>query len=124
MQAAVRYPVIAGGQHGKSIIAKLDGIDTREQAAGLVGQEIFIERAELPELPENQYYWVDLVGLQVFTMEGDSLGVVDSLLETGAHDVLVVGGERERLIPFVPDTFVKSVDMAKGRILVAWDPDF
>jgi 16S rRNA processing protein RimM len=119
-----RFSVEDGGCHGKTIVAKLGGIDTRDDAAKLVGRGIFVERTELPELPENQFYWADLVGLNVFNEEGVCFGVVDCLMETGANDVLLVRGERERLIPFVQQQIVKSVELGQRRLVVAWDPDF
>ncbi|MCI0653535.1 MAG: ribosome maturation factor RimM [Methylococcaceae bacterium] len=119
-----RFSVEEGLWHGKTAVAKLAGIETRDEATRLVGRGIFIERAALPELPESEYYWADLVGLDVFTEAGVSLGLVEDLIETGANDVLVVQGDRERLIPFVQKEIVKSVDLDRRRMVVAWDPDF
>ncbi|MCI0733318.1 MAG: ribosome maturation factor RimM [Methylococcaceae bacterium] len=119
-----RFLVEDGGWHGKTIVAKLRGIDTRDAAAKVVGCGIFVERAELPELPENEFYWADLVGLHVFNEDGVCFGVVDSLMETGANDVLLVRGDRERLIPFVHKQIVKSVDIKNRRLVVVWDSDF
>ncbi len=119
-----RFFIEAGGRHGKAIVAKLAGIDTRDEAARLIGREIFVNRVDLPELQENKFYWTDLVGLNVVTVDGIGLGVVDDMMETGAHDVLVVRGDRERLIPFVLDRIVRSVDLEQKCMVVAWDPDF
>lgn len=119
-----RFSVEDGGWRGKTIVAKLGGIDTRDEATKVVGRGIFVERAELPELPENEFYWADLVGLNVFNEDGICFGVVDSLMETGANDVLLVRGDRERLIPFVQKQIVKSVDIENRRLVVGWDPDF
>ena len=74
--------------------------------------------------PQDEYYWADLCGLKVITRENIELGVVDHLLETGANDVLVVMGERERLIPFVLGQTVIKVDLESGHLIVDWDPDF
>ena len=119
-----RFDIEDGGWRGKAIVAKLAGIDSRDDAATVVGSGIFVERAELPELSEKEFYWADLVGLVVFTEDGVSLGRVEDLIETGANDVLVVIGERERLIPFVQSQIVKSVRVEQGVIVVDWDPDF
>jgi 16S rRNA processing protein RimM len=86
--------------------------------------EIGISRDQLPETVPGEYYWSDLQGLEVVTLEGESLGRVDHLIETGANDVLVVQGDRERLIPFVPEQVVTRVDLEAGIIQVDWDRDF
>lgn len=105
-------------------LVKLRGIDDRDQAALWRNAEILGDRAQRPPLGAGEYYWDQLVGLAVLTEDGVSLGRVSSLLETGANDVLVVVGERERLIPFLPDAVIVSVDLAGGELIVAWDPDF
>lgn len=116
--------LLDGRRHGRSLLAKLEGISEREQARARIGCEIAIPRALLPPLPAGEYYWVDLVGLRVRTLEGVDLGLVDHLLETGSNDVLVVVGDRERLIPFVPGRDVVTVDLDAGQICVDWDPQF
>ncbi len=116
--------VIDGALHGKAVIAQLDGIIDRDQAAGCVGWDIFITHNQLPETTEGEYYWSDLVGLKVETVEGVQLGVVDSLLETGANDVLVVQGERERAIPFLQGQTIINIDLDAGTMIVDWDPEF
>jgi len=78
----------------------------------------------LPAPAAGEYYWADLVGLKVVTTEGVELGQVEHMMATGANDVMVVKGERERLLPFLPGRFVNEVDLAGGRIVVDWDPDF
>lgn len=110
--------------HGKGIIAKFTGCDDRDAAISMRGQEIAIRRDQLPEPAEGEYYWIDLEGLEVKTLDGISLGRVDHMLETGANDVMVVKGERERLIPFVMVHIVHDVDLKGGVIRVDWDPDF
>lgn len=86
--------------------------------------EIGVSRDQLPATAPGEYYWSELQGLEVITVEGESLGTVDHLLETGANDVLVVKGERERLIPFVMDQVVTEVDLEHGLIRVDWDKEF
>jgi len=116
--------VLEGKAQAKTVIARLEGIDSREQAEVLIGAEIAINRDQLQPVAEGEYYWVDLIGLQVETLSGESLGVVEDLMETGANDVLVIRGERERLIPFVQGQFVKEVDLKAGKMRVDWDPEF
>lgn len=113
-----------GRAQGKGIVAELPDVTGRDDAAGLVGSEIWVRRSALPESKRGEYYWVDLEGLEVVTVEGAMLGKVSHLVATGANDVLVVAGERERLIPFVSGDYVKQVDFDTNRITVDWDPDF
>jgi 16S rRNA processing protein RimM len=100
-------------------------VDDRDAAALLVGQDIHVARELLPPSGKDEYYWVDLEELEVVTTEGVSLGRVSHLFATGANDVVVVrDGTRERLIPFVQGTYVRSVDLSGGRMVVDWDPQF
>ena len=116
--------VVAEGQrHGKTIIARIDGFDDRDQAASLIGSDIGVPRDDLPETDSGHYYWSDLEGLRVVQRDGTELGRVDYMLETGANDVMVVKGETERLIPFVLDKVILDVDLAKGEISVDWEWD-
>ena len=113
-----------GKRHGKTVIARVEGIDDRDEAQLLVGADIRIDRESLPDAEEGQYYWADLEGLQVVTANGQELGRVDHLMATGANDVLVVKGDKETLIPFVLDDYVLDVDTDAGVIRVNWDwPD-
>lgn len=113
-----------GKRSGKTLIAKLQGVDDRDAAEALVGAEIVVSRSTLPELEEGHYYWVDLEGLAVRNSAGDPLGHVSHLLATGANDVLVVvDGEKEVLIPFLYGSVVLDVDEAAGWITVDWDWD-
>ena len=116
--------VVEAKEHGKGLVAKFEHCNDRDAAALLNGQEIAIRREQLPQTEAGEYYWIDLEGLEVKTVDGISLGIVDHLLETGANDVLVVKGERERLIPYVRDHIVKEVDLKAGFIRVDWDPDY
>ena len=118
------YEVVSGRVHGKGLVAQLVGCSDRDQAALLAGAEIAVPRTALAELTADEYYWADLVGLAVVTTEGTDLGTVDHLIETGANDVLVVRGDRERLIPFTPGHAVVEVDLGQRRLTVAWDPAF
>ena len=116
--------VAEGKAHGKGVIVRLAAVNDRDQAARLLGAEIAVGRDQLPPPADGEYYWADLEGLRVVTVEGVELGVVDHLFETGANDVLVVRGERERLIPLVMPDVVVEVDLEQGRMRVDWDPDF
>jgi 16S rRNA processing protein RimM len=114
-----------GREQGKGVVATLPGIEDRDAAVPLVGTEIWVRRSALPRSKKGEYYWADLEGLEVASVEGAMLGRVSHLVATGANDVLVVvDGKRERLIPFVIDDYVKEVDFDTGRITVDWDPDF
>ncbi len=114
----------AGNRHGKGVIARFTGCENRDQAQALTGCEIGIRRDQLPDAAPGEYYWDDLQGLKVVTIKGELLGTVDHLIETGANDVLVVRGERERLIPFLLDQVIVNVDLDKREIQVDWDKDF
>lgn len=116
-------PLAEGRRHGKNVIARLDGYADRERAAELLGGDIGVAPDVLPAPAEGQYYWRDLEGLEVLHRDGTRLGRVAYLMETGAHDVLVTEGERERLIPFVPGEVVLDVDLAGGVIRVDWEWD-
>jgi 16S rRNA processing protein RimM len=118
------WRVTEGRLHSKSVIARLEGLADRDQAAALTGASIAVRREQLPALGPNEYYWTDLVGLEVRLADGRVLGRVSGLMATGSNDVLMVKGERERLIPFIRGQVVKQVDLDAGLIQVDWDPDF
>ena len=113
---------------GQNIVAQLDGIDDRDQAHALIGQKIFIQRSQLPVLSEGEYYWMQLIGLDVVTKQGEAIGTVTSMLETGANDVFVVtdspeNDKQERLIPNINEVVAK-VDLMTNTLIVDWDKDF
>lgn len=116
--------VEAGKPQGRSVVAKLEGVDDRAAAERLAGFEIVVERSAMAPCEPGEYYWADLEGKRVVTMKGEELGRVARLLETGSNDVMVVAGERERLIPFIKDRVVRDVDLAAGVIVVDWEPGF
>ena len=116
--------ILDGRIQGKGLAVLLPGFEDREQAATLVGTQIFVSRDQLPATAKDEYYWSDLEGLEVITTSGQSLGRVAKLMETGANDVLVVRGDRERLVPFVQGQYVTRVDLDGGVIEVDWDPEF
>jgi 16S rRNA processing protein RimM len=115
---------VSGRLQGKNVVARLDGIEDRNQAEALIDCRILIEAAQLPGLETGDYYWSDLIGLKVETLQGETLGIVSSMLETGADDVLVLSGDRERLIPFVMDEIVREVDLGERRMVVDWLLDY
>jgi 16S rRNA processing protein RimM len=115
--------VAEGQRHGKSVILRLEGFDDRDQAVRLIGTEIGADRSELPEPEDGHFYWSDLTGLTVVHRDGTELGKVKDMLETGAHDVMVVEGEQKRLIPFVTDEVVLNVDLNEKVINVDWEWD-
>lgn len=113
---------------GKSIIAKLEGVDDRDQARDMMGCDIAIEPHQLP-VSEEGYYWRQLIGCEVVNQQGTMLGSVTEIVETGAHDVLRVashptaGSSTSTLIPFVMETFILEVDVDARRIRVDWVPE-
>lgn len=118
-------------RHNKGLVVKIDNIDDRDSAQSLVHSEIFVDKNTLPELPEGEFYWRDLIGMSVVTDKGYDLGQVSDLLETGSNDVLVVKanrndgfGKKERLIPYIEDQVIMSVSSENKQICVDWDPGF
>ncbi|MBD3608971.1 MAG: ribosome maturation factor RimM [Gammaproteobacteria bacterium] len=116
--------LLNGQRQGKGIVAQIEGFDDRDKAATLIGADIAVYRDQLPPSAPNEYYWADLKGCRVVTTEGIELGQVKGLFETGANDVMVVKGERERLLPFVQQDVVIKVDLDERLIEVDWDPEF
>ena len=113
-----------GRRQGRHLVAKLDGVADRDAAEGMRGQTIAVFRKQLPKLPQSQYYWADLIGLRVRNREGVEFGTVKEVIATGANDVLVVTGDRERLIPFVTGQYVLEIDLKSRVAQVDWDADF
>ena len=108
----------------KGVVATLPEIQDRDAADALRGTEVWVPRSTLPPPSPGEYYWVDLEGLRVQNLEGVDFGTVSHLFSTGANDVLVVQGDRERMIPFVEPDFITSVDFDAGLVTVDWDADF
>ncbi len=97
---------------------RLEDVEDRTGAEGLVGREVFIFEEQLPAVSPGEYYWKDLMGIQVQTLAGECIGAVESIFRTGAHDVYVVGnGERELLVPAV-DVFIREVDLERRVMTV------
>lgn len=114
------YAVQETKVHSGTLLAKLAGVETPEGARELKGRPVVIER---PALRQGEYYWSDLVGLEVVNEQGVVLGVVKAMSHNGAHEVMEVAGERTRLLPWVP-AYVKKVDLANRRIDVEWGADW
>jgi 16S rRNA processing protein RimM len=120
-------------EHGDSVVAGAQELADRNAAEALKGARVYIARSSFPTAAEGEYYWIDLIGLAVVNREGQALGTVVDLLDTGAHAVLRVRrheamaqtpeAEAERLIPFVA-AYVDDVNLAERRITVDWGPDY
>ena len=117
--------------HNDEVVARLMGVSGREAAEALKGATVQIRRSHFPALDNDEFYWVDLIGLAVVNERGEHLGVVGDLMDNGAHPILrveqpVAEGQKpapELLIPFV-DQFVKTVDQAARLITVDWEADY
>lgn len=117
------YRVDESGVHGANLVVRLEGFADREAAVGLKNRDVAIPRDRMPEAGSGEYYWADLLELEVENVHGERLGHVERLLETGANTVLVVKGERQRLLPFVSGV-VLEVNPATGKLRVDWGPDY
>lgn len=119
--------------HSGAVVAKFAGLDDRNLAEALRGVRIFLPRSSFPAVSTDEYYWADLIGLNVVNREGIELGCVRDLMTTGPHSVLCIeytesaedgtSPAAERMIPFV-SAYVDSVDIAAKRITVDWQPDY
>lgn len=108
---------------GRSVAARLEGCEDRDAAAALRGKTVAVPRQALPQTQSGEYYWADLIGLAVVNGEAQALGSIAGILQTGANDVLVVEGSRERLIPFIAEV-IRDVDLASGVVRVEWDAEY
>jgi len=117
------FKVGASKVHHQGLIAKLEGITDRNAAQLLTGSEILIEREQLPELPEGEYYWQDLEGLTVETLSGVVLGQVQYLYRNTGETNMVVSmeGKKEQHIPFIEPDFVHKIDFKAKKIIVDWE---
>ncbi|OUS23303.1 ribosome maturation factor RimM [Thalassotalea sp. 42_200_T64] len=118
-------------RHSNGLIAKFTDVNDRNDAQLRVSAEITVMSDLLPELPEGEFYWRDLIGMDVVNTSGYSLGTVTDIMETGSNDVLVVKanrtdafGKKERLIPYLDEQVIKNVSLASKQIDVDWDPGF
>ena len=116
--------VVSGKGHGKGLVVQLKDCTDRDAAAALRGADIGVYRSRLPAVDADEYYWSDLIGMQVIANDDRVLGRLDHLFETGANDVMVVKGEQEYLVPYIEGQVVESVDLEAREIRVDWDPDY
>jgi 16S rRNA processing protein RimM len=110
--------------HRPGVAIKFVGVDNKDRALTLLHCNIAVCRSQLPPPLPGEYYWIDLEGLQVLTLDGTVLGTVDCLFETGANDVIVVRGDKKRLIPFIKSDVVVEINLENHFLRVDWDPDF
>lgn len=117
------HRVLEAAVHGVAVLARLEGCDDRDAAFALKGLEVGVPRELLPESRDGEYYWSDLLGMEVLNRRGEQLGRVVKLMETGANQVLVLEGKREVLVPFV-ENVILDVDLAGNRIVADWELDY
>lgn len=118
-----KHRVARSQVQGRTVVAKIDGCDDRDTAVSFRGMQIAVQRDELPKTGANEFYWTDLIGLKVVNSAGEDFGRVVRILRTGANDVLMIEGARERLIPFI-EHVIREVDPAAGIIRVDWSADY
>ncbi len=117
-------------QQNNGLLVHFNGFDDPETARNLTGLELVVDAEQLPGLEEGSFYWHELEGMEVCNEAGEVFGVIDRLMETGANDVLVVApyansiDDRERLIPYIKDSVIKSIDATERKILVNWEADY
>ena len=110
-------------KQGDNIILKIKNIDDRDIAKTYTNDLLAIARDELPEPDDNEYYWSDLVGLTVKTLDGHTLGTIIEMRDTGANDVMIVEGEKRHLVPFIKNILI-AVNLDEQTVIVDWDNDF
>ena len=118
------WKVVEGRGQPEGVVAALEGLQDRDAAAALRGAVIEVPRSALPKPKRGEFYWTDVLGSDVVSTAGATLGTLQGVTSNGAQDVMVVAGEVERLIPFVVGPIVKSVDPVAKKITVEWDPQW
>ena len=108
--------------HGKLVLLALKGLENRNSVESLIGSVFFIERSRLPEPEDGSYYWVDIIGISVFTIHDEYLGVVESIIPTGSNDVFVVRDpnrvhDKETLIPAL-GSVILEIDLKRKTMRV------
>lgn len=122
--AQTALSIVQGRRHGHSVVVQLPDCNDRDLAATYTGCEIAINRDQLAPLPAGEYYWMDLIGLKVINQQEITLGEISQVFATGANDVLVVIGDKRRLIPYLLKQVVLEIDLAHKTMRVDWDADF
>ena len=137
--------VLSCREQGKGVVAQLEGVNDPDQAIALNGHSIWVKQADLPALPTGQFYWQQLIGLRVSNTMSQDLGTIESVLETGANDVLVIKAAEsdllaegshiqaaegsqvaqvaEILVPYA-DEIIQEIDIEQGTMIVDWDPSY
>lgn len=130
-EAGKEYTVDHWRVHNKGVVAKLVGVETRDDAESIKNLDVSIKASLLPQLADDDFYWRELVGMKVVTDKGYDLGVVKEMFETGANDVMLIRanpndafGQKERMLPYLYEQVVKKVDKQAKTITVDWDPGF
>lgn len=108
---------------GAHLLVRFAGCESPESAQAYVNAKIAVRREQLPPLPEGEYYWTDLEGLTVIDANGNTLGIVDYLQETGSNDIMIVKGETTLVIPYLLDEVITQIDLQRGIIQVNWSTD-
>jgi 16S rRNA processing protein RimM len=112
------FDVANSSAHGKRVLISLKSLEDINKVEYLVGREIYVERGQLPELPEGEYYWFDLIGLKVYTVQGEYLGMLSEIMATGSNDIYIIrNGEKEYLVPAIEDV-VTDIDLNASVIMV------
>ena len=117
------FKVESSSIQGRTMLSKIEHVNDRIDADELKGFLIGINKIDLPALEKGKYYWSDLIGLEVINQSGFNFGIIDSIMETGSNDVLVVKDLKETLIPYLSDVILK-IDLDKKNVLVDWDENF
>jgi len=123
----IEMEVSGGRAQGKGVVMGLVSITDPDQALALIGSQLAIKKTQLKPTAKDEFYWSQLIGLTVVNLNDEILGQVDSLLETGAHDVLFVKDKErktEQLIPYVVEDIIQLIDLDKGIIQVDWELDY
>jgi 16S rRNA processing protein RimM len=122
--AGREWQVLEGREQGGTVVASLEGVEDRDAAIALYKAVVEVPRSALKKPKRGEFYWTDVLGSEVVSTSGAKLGTLHSVTSNGAQDVMIVMGERERLIPFVSGPIVKSVDAKAKQIVVEWDPSW
>ncbi len=115
--------IVQGRVQAKTIVAQIKDVFDKEQARAYMGTDLYIEKSQLPQLKSGEYYWDDLIGLEVINKAQIVLGKVFNLVDTGSNNVLVVNGEKEHWVPYISPFLIK-VNIDNQTILVDWDENF